>query len=124
VHPATLTALGRYWRDVLSERTRRVQVRIAGDAVEVQNVGDRALAGLPLEIDFGGGRRCLRSDRRAGAGDRARRGGSRRVNVQACIPSTRAGLGRVRLRRAEATVFHLRAGSASSSARRARPAIT
>jgi len=60
VHPATLTALGRYWRDVLSERTRTVQVRIAGDAVEVQNVGDRALAGLPLEIDFGGGRRCLR----------------------------------------------------------------
>ncbi|MGD9780917.1 MAG: hypothetical protein AB7V14_02055 [Kiritimatiellia bacterium] len=60
VYPATLTGMGRYWRDVLSERTRTVQIRIAGNAVEIQNVGDRALAGLPLEIEFGGGRRCMR----------------------------------------------------------------
>lgn len=59
VYPATLTAMGRYWRDVLSERTRTVQVRIVGHAIEVQNVGDRALSGLPLEIEFMGGRRCM-----------------------------------------------------------------
>jgi hypothetical protein len=60
VYPATLTAMGRYWRDVLSERTRTIEVRVAEGAVEVRNTGDRALAGLPLEIEFKGGRRCLR----------------------------------------------------------------
>ena len=60
VYPATLTGMGRYWRDVLSERTRAVQIRIAGNAVEIQNIGARALSGLPLEIEFGGGRRCMR----------------------------------------------------------------
>jgi hypothetical protein len=60
VYPATLTAMGRYWRDVLSTRTRTLQVDVAGRAVEVRNVGDRALSGLPLEIEFGNGRRCLR----------------------------------------------------------------
>lgn len=60
IYPATLTATGRYWRDVLSERTRAVQVRVAGQVVEVQNTGDRELTGLPLEIDFGGGRHALR----------------------------------------------------------------
>lgn len=60
VYPATLTAIGRYWRDVLSERTRMVQIRIAGNAVEIQNAGDRDLPGLPLEIGFGGGRRGMR----------------------------------------------------------------
>lgn len=60
VYPATLTAMGRYWRDVLSERTRTLQVDVAEGAVEVRNVGDRALTGLPLEIEFQNGRRCLR----------------------------------------------------------------
>jgi hypothetical protein len=59
VYPATLTAMGRYWRDVLSERTRTVQVRIIGHTVEVQNVGDRDLSGLPLEIKFPEGRGCM-----------------------------------------------------------------
>lgn len=60
VYPATLTAMGRYWRDVLSERTRTIELRAAAGAVEVRNTGDRALTGLPLEIEFQGGRRCMR----------------------------------------------------------------
>lgn len=60
VYPATLTAMGRYWRDVLSERTRTVEVQTAEGGVVVRNTGDRALAGLPVEIEFKGGRRCMR----------------------------------------------------------------
>ena len=60
VYPATLTAMGRYWRDVLSERTRTIDLQVGDDAVEVRNTGDRALAGLPVEIEFQGGRRCMR----------------------------------------------------------------
>ena len=60
VYPATLTAMGRYWRDVLSERTRTIDLQVGDDAVEVRNTGDRALTGLPMEIEFQGGRRCMR----------------------------------------------------------------
>ena len=60
VYPATLTAMGRYWRDVLSERTRAVRVSASEGAVEIRNGGDRALSGLPVEIDFADGRRCMR----------------------------------------------------------------
>lgn len=60
VYPATLTAMGRYWRDVLSERTRIVQVQTTEDAVEIRNTGSRDLEGLPLEIDLEGGGRCMR----------------------------------------------------------------
>jgi hypothetical protein len=60
VYPATLTAMGRYWRDVLSERTRTIDVQTKSDGLEIRNTGDRALTGLPLEIEFQGGRRCLR----------------------------------------------------------------
>ncbi|MBE7502952.1 MAG: hypothetical protein HS113_22260 [Verrucomicrobiales bacterium] len=58
-HVGTLTALGRYWRDVLSPRTRRVDVAIDGRCVRVRNRGSQLLAGLPLEVDLGGGRRWL-----------------------------------------------------------------
>lgn len=60
VYPATLTAMGRYWRDVLSERTRIIHVHVSESAVEIQNTGDRAIAGLPVEIEFQDGRRCMR----------------------------------------------------------------
>ena len=56
----TLTSVGRYWRDVLSPRTRCVKVQADGARVTVTNSGSRALNGLPLELDFGGGRRQLR----------------------------------------------------------------
>jgi hypothetical protein len=60
VYPATLTALGRYWRDVLSERTRCVRITVTGEQVTVENTGARDLTGLPLEIEYAGGGRYLR----------------------------------------------------------------
>ena len=60
VYPATLTALGRYWRDVLSERTRCVNVTITDNQVTVKNDGPRALNDLPVEIETSGGQRHLR----------------------------------------------------------------
>ncbi len=60
LYVGTLTAVGRYWRDVLSERTRCVQVTAEGRRITVANSGPRALEALPLEIDLGGGRRQLR----------------------------------------------------------------
>lgn len=55
----TLTALGRYWRDVLSERTRSVSAGVRGGEVWVTNRGPRAQEGLPVEVSFGRGRSCL-----------------------------------------------------------------
>lgn len=55
-HVGTVTALGRYWRDVLSQRTRCVDVKVEGNRVRVQNRGSRTLTGLPVEVDVGGGR--------------------------------------------------------------------
>ncbi|WP_147431098.1 hypothetical protein [Thiocapsa rosea] len=60
VYCGTLTAVGRYWRDVLSEQTRCVRVQVDGDAVSVENSGDRALRGLPVEIELAGGGRLMR----------------------------------------------------------------
>lgn len=59
VHAATITALGRYWRDVLSERTRKVAVEVTGLEVIVRNGTSRAFTGLPIELDLGGGRSTM-----------------------------------------------------------------
>ena len=60
LHVGTLTAVGRYWRDVLSPRTRCVQAKTAGNRISVANGGARPLDALPLEIELGGGKRHLR----------------------------------------------------------------
>ena len=60
LYVGTLTAVGRYWRDVLSPRTRCVNTTTAGNRVTVANAGPRAFAALPLEIDLGHGKRHLR----------------------------------------------------------------
>ena len=60
LYVGTLTAVGRYWRDVLSPRTRCVKTTAAGNRVSVANAGPRAFAALPLEIGLGGGKRHLR----------------------------------------------------------------
>ena len=60
LYVATLTSVGRYWRDVLSERTRCIDIRVEGQTVHIANNGSRDLTGLPLEIDLGGGRRFMR----------------------------------------------------------------
>ncbi len=59
VHAATVTALGRYWRDVLSDRTRQVRAEVADGRVVVSNGTDRALRGVPVEVDFGDGRAMM-----------------------------------------------------------------
>ena len=56
LYVATLTSVGRYWRDVLSERTRCLDIRVDGQAVRIANNGARDLSGLPLDIDMGEGR--------------------------------------------------------------------
>jgi hypothetical protein len=60
VHSATVTALGRYWRDVLSERTRVVSLSLAGGTPVAENRGQRLLSGIPVEIEFAGGRAMMR----------------------------------------------------------------
>ena len=60
VYAGTLTAVGRYWRDVLSERTRCVKVQVDGRTISIANSGKRRLTGLPLEVDLGQGRRFMR----------------------------------------------------------------
>ncbi len=60
LYVGTLTAVGRYWRDVLSEKTRCVQVTAEGSRIRVANSGPRTLESLPLEIDLGAGKRHLR----------------------------------------------------------------
>ena len=60
LYVGTLTAVGRYWRDVLSERTRCVQVTVKENRITISNNGLRVWSSLPLEIDLGGGRRQLR----------------------------------------------------------------
>ncbi|MCB9911384.1 MAG: hypothetical protein H6827_00160 [Planctomycetes bacterium] len=67
VHAATVGGLGRYWRDVLSETTRVVSVRVKDGLIEVENRGARDLKGLPLEFELAGGGQGMRlMDVRAG----------------------------------------------------------
>lgn len=56
----TLTTIGRYWRDVLSERTRCVRIEVTGGEVVIHNDGDRVLSGVPVELDDAQGRRHMR----------------------------------------------------------------
>lgn len=60
VYPATLTALGRYWRDVLSPRTRCLHIRVEEGGVRLENSGNRDLTGVPLELELSGRGRYLR----------------------------------------------------------------
>ncbi|MBD3331771.1 hypothetical protein GF356_02880 [candidate division GN15 bacterium] len=52
---ATVTALGRYWRDVLSPKTRVIELNVDQGRVVARNTGDRDLEGLPVEIEFSDG---------------------------------------------------------------------
>jgi hypothetical protein len=60
VHVGTLTAVGRYWRDVLSERTRCVSVTVGQGRVTVTNAGVREWAALPVEVTRADGGRHMR----------------------------------------------------------------
>ncbi|MBX3423903.1 MAG: hypothetical protein KF752_20285 [Pirellulaceae bacterium] len=59
VYPGTLTAMGLYWRDVLSQRTRKVQLEVRGREVVAHNSGERPLSGLPVEICLADGRHWM-----------------------------------------------------------------
>jgi hypothetical protein len=56
---ATVTALGLYWKRVLSPRTRCVQVMADDRAVTISNTGDAPLERLPLEISLSSGGRYM-----------------------------------------------------------------
>ncbi|MBT7701382.1 MAG: hypothetical protein HN700_13895 [Verrucomicrobia bacterium] len=60
LYVGTMTAVGRYWRDVLSERTRCIQVTQEGSQIHIENSGSRMLEGLPLVIEYSGGRSHMR----------------------------------------------------------------
>ncbi len=60
IYVGTLTAVGRYWRDVLSERTRCVSVTVEQEQIVVVNVGACELTALPVEVVLVDGGRYIR----------------------------------------------------------------
>ncbi len=58
-YAATVTALGRYWRTVMSPRHRCVKVEPTTNGAMVENTGSDRLEKLPLEIEWRGGRRMM-----------------------------------------------------------------
>jgi hypothetical protein len=56
---ATVTSLGRYWRDVLSSRSRLIHAGVDADGVWVRNDGQHPQRGLPVDVDFGSGMRLM-----------------------------------------------------------------
>jgi hypothetical protein len=59
VYCGTLTAMGRYWRDVLSPQSRKIEIETTARNIVVRNRGDRDLTGVPLEIEFDSGARLM-----------------------------------------------------------------
>jgi hypothetical protein len=53
VYAATVTALGRYWRDVLSVRTRCVSAKFDAREITISNQGSESRHGLPLVVSLG-----------------------------------------------------------------------
>ncbi len=56
----TVYGIGRYWLDVLSPETRRVEVAVAGDAVVATNRTDRTIHGVPIDLALRDGSRLTR----------------------------------------------------------------
>ncbi len=53
----TLFGVGKYWKEVLSPRTRRVSVRRDGTALTVENGGDMDFEDLPVDLELADGAR-------------------------------------------------------------------
>ncbi len=53
----TVCGIGAWWRDVLSEETRRVHVLVEDGRVRVTNATDRDLTDVPLDLRLAGGER-------------------------------------------------------------------
>ena len=67
LHVNTVYGIGKYWREVLSPQTARVQVMVEGPAVRVKNPGDFHLVDAPVDVDLSnGGRMTLLVDLPAG----------------------------------------------------------
>lgn len=56
----TLTSIGRYWRDVLSETNRCIRVETEDGTVRLRNDGNCDLDGVPLEIELEDGSQLLK----------------------------------------------------------------
>lgn len=56
LHVNTVYGIGKYWREVLSPKTKRVTVTIQGNLIRVRNASDFDLVDMPLDIQltFGG----------------------------------------------------------------------
>ncbi len=57
LHINTVFGIGKYWREVLSPKTRRVNVELEGDEIRILNRSDYALAEAPVDITLTGGQR-------------------------------------------------------------------
>ena len=57
LHINTVFGIGKYWREVLSPKTRRVSVALDGNAVRVRNESEFSIVEMPLDIELTDGRR-------------------------------------------------------------------
>lgn len=58
LHVNTVFGIGKYWREVLSPRTKRVHVELAGEQMRVSNKSDFDLVDAPVDIWLSKNRRC------------------------------------------------------------------
>jgi hypothetical protein len=56
---ATVSAMAMYWERVLCPDHRRVRASVRDGRVVVENTGDADVDRVPVEVDFGGGRRMM-----------------------------------------------------------------
>ena len=57
LHINTVFGIGKYWREVLSPKTRRVRVVVENNSVRIRNESDFNLVEAPLEVKLADGRR-------------------------------------------------------------------
>lgn len=57
LHINTVYGIGKYWREVLSPKTRRVSLEIHGNTVQVRNESDFCLVDMPIDLELTDARR-------------------------------------------------------------------
>ena len=57
LHINTVFGIGKYWREVLSSKTRRVRVAVEINSVRIRNESDFNLVEAPLDVELSDGRR-------------------------------------------------------------------
>jgi hypothetical protein len=57
LHINTVHGIGKYWREVLSPRTRRVEVCLQDNGVRVRNFSDLQICNMPVDVELEDGRR-------------------------------------------------------------------